>query len=218
MSAMSAMSGPPVKKPCRPHPVVSKVTEKVISEFTKKELVELRAVYQRDTKAYTKKLKKHGKFMLDSSKPVIQGALAIPVDEYIKYVARAKHITKVHDELYREAEKNQQPTGWCKGKGSFYPIKIFAESFFNGPLDTPSLASIHSCKRAIDIWMAEKAANTDFEWLKKPEFGELFRFIITQLQTSVIALERGERPHPSIGSVKIPNITQFLDDAEEEQD
>ena len=189
-----------------------------ISEFTKKERVALDAVYECCHTAYTQKLQNDGKFMLESSKAVIRDALSMKRHDYITYVARAIHITKVHYELYRKAKKSQQPTGWCKGEGSFSPIKILAESFFNGPLDTPSLASIHSCKRAIDMWMAERAAQTDFEWLKQPNFGKLFVFIITQLQTSVVALERGEWPHPSIGSVKIPNITQFLDDAEEEQD
>lgn len=182
----------------------AKTTEK---EWTPTELKKLRDTYDMSRAQYEEKLEKYGWLIPATSKANIEATLKMTFKRYTELVRDACYITTVHYELHEDAQKNKQPTEWCKGLNTFYPIDITKTFLFHEPLDIPTPGDMYSCERAIRVWKEGKASNPgNFEWLRETKYGDAFFFIITQLQESVVHLERNERPHANIGGVKIKNF------------
>lgn len=181
-----------------------KITEEAWSPT---ELEKLQETYDSSRAKYEKKLKDYGSLMPAPSKSIFEETLKMSFKRYTDLVGEVCAMTFLHDKIYEEAKENKQPTDWCKGLDTFHPIDITKTFFFHGPMDIPTPGDMYSCERAIGVWKEGKASNPGtFEWLRKPKYGNAFFFIITQLQESVVHLERNERPHANIGGVKIKNF------------
>lgn len=181
-----------------------KITEEA---WAPTELKKLQETYDSSRAKYEKKLKDYGSLMHAPSKDIIEKTLKMPFKHYADLVRTVCEMTRLHYELYEEAIENKQPTDWCKGLNTFHPIDITKTFFFHGPMDIPTPGDMYSCERAIRVWKEGKASNPgNFEWLRKQKYGDAFFFIVTQLQESVVHLERNERPHANIGGVKIKNF------------
>lgn len=176
-------------------------------EWSEKELEKLQETYDTSRVQYEKKLDKYGSLMSATSKAIIEATVNMSFKRYIELMRVVCKMTALHDQLYNEAQENKLPTDWCKGLDTFHPIDITKTFFFHEPLDVPTPGDMYSCERAIQVWKEGEASNPgNFEWLRKQKYGDAFFFIITQLQESVVHLERNERPHANIGGVKIKNF------------